>query len=338
MPGIMLVGEAFGEEEERQGRPFVGPSGKWLRTWLSQVGIAMDECYITNVLNLRPKPRNDITNCCGSKAEGIPGYPAVAKAKYMLKEYWPELERLYGEIDRIKPTLIVALGGTASWALLKTSGIKGVRGAPVQSIPINGHRYKVLPTYHPDAVLREWKIKPILISDLHKARNESAFPEIRRPERFIWIEPTLKDLQDFKWNYIIPSPDLSIDIETAADQITCIGFAPTNNVALVVPFMDDSKPGKNYWPTLEEELQAWEWVRDICSLNKRIVFQNGLFDMHRLWRSYGITVPRAEDDAMLLHHALQPELEKGLEFLGSIYTDEAKWKFMRQRHSFKKED
>ena len=341
---IMLVGEAWGKEEELVGQPFVGASGKWLRRWLAMVGIRYEDCYVTNVLNLRPRNpvtggfHNDIKNCCGKKADGIPGYPAVAKGKYMRAEFAPELERLYNEIDRVKPTLIIALGGTASWALLKTSGIKGVRGSPIQSIPIRGNVYKVFPTYHPAAILREWKIRPILLSDLYKCRAESEFPEIRRPSRLIWIEPTLADLARFEREYIIPSRDLSIDIETAGDQITEIGFAPTKDVALVVPFMDDTKPGKHYWPTLEEEIQAWLWVRRMCQLAKRIVGQNFLFDTHRLWRSYGITVLNVQDDTMLLHHALQPEMEKGLEFLGSIYTNESKWKFMRHAKGLKKED
>jgi hypothetical protein len=56
-----------------------------------------------------------------------------------------------------------------------------------------------------------------------------------------------------------------------------------------------------------------------------------LYDLHHLWRNYGISVRNAEEDTMLLHHALQPESPKGLDFLGSVYTDEAAWKLMRQR-------
>jgi hypothetical protein len=71
------------------------------------------------------------------------------------------------------------------------------------------------------------------------------------------------------------------------------------------------------------------------------IAQNGLYDLNILWRSYGITVRNFEEDTMLLHHALQPESEKGLGFLGSVYTDEASWKMMRTKSKvtkFKKED
>ncbi len=52
---------------------------------------------------------------------------------------------------------------------------------------------------------------------------------------------------------------------------------------------------------------------------------------------YGIAVP-VTDDTMLLHHALQPEMEKGLSFLGTIYTSEASWKMMRKKDTVKRED
>ena len=336
---IMLVGEAWGREEEDAGAPFVGASGRLLKACLRLVGISYDECYVTNVFNFRPKPSNDIKNLCGPKTEAIPGFPALVKGKYVRVEFKPEVDRLLQEIENVRPTLIVALGGTASWALLHTSGIKGIRGTTYYHRCVrNGIYIKVLPTYHPAAVLREFKLKPIFMSDLDKARRESTYREIRRPSRKIWVEPTLDDLHRFEREYILPSNSLSIDIETAGDQITCIGFAPTDSVALVVPFFD--KVRKNYWPTVEDEIAAWNWVKRICALPKSIVGQNFLYDLNFTWTKYGIPVPHVEDDTMLLHHALHPEMEKGLGFLASVYTDEGSWKFMRKKHmtTVKRED
>ena len=72
--------------------------------------------------------------------------------------------------------------------------------------------------------------------------------------------------------------------------------------------------------------------------DKKTVGQNFIYDMRFLWEQYGIPVKNAVDDTMLLHHALQPEMKKGLGFLASIYTDEASWKFMRTKDTKKKED
>src|SRR6187399_960796 len=95
MKKIMLIGEAYGEEEERHHAPFVGSSGWLLDQLLSQVGLLRKECHVTNVFNLRPKPSNDIKNLCGTKAEGIPNLPALVKGKYVLRKYGSELDRLF---------------------------------------------------------------------------------------------------------------------------------------------------------------------------------------------------------------------------------------------------
>src|SRR5690348_8848509 len=113
---IMLVGEAWGEEEEKQHRAFVGTSGWLLDQMLSQAGIARNECFVTNVFNLRPKPSNDVKNLCGPLTDAIVGKPALLKGKYIRAKYQPELDRLYAEINRVQPNIIVALGATAAWA------------------------------------------------------------------------------------------------------------------------------------------------------------------------------------------------------------------------------
>lgn len=333
---IAFVGEAWGNDEVREGKPFVGMSGMILNSMLREVGIVREHCLVTNVFNLQPPGGNDVKNLCGKKAEGIPGRPALIKGKYALAQYAPELARLKAELASAKPKVVVALGATASWAMCNTTGIRSHRGAPLWS---TSHGVKVLPTYHPAAVGRDWTLRPIVLADLEKAKRESAYPEIRRPSRDIYIEPDLNDLIEFEYKFIRPSPNLSIDIETKGDQITCIGFAPTTDVCLVVPFYDPERSDGNYWRTITDEMKAWTWVRRMCALRKRIVFQNGVYDMHFLWRRYGIPCPHASEDTMLLHHALQPEMQKGLGFMGSIYTDEASWKFMRSDHdTVKRED
>jgi DNA polymerase I-like protein with 3'-5' exonuclease and polymerase domains len=78
-------------------------------------------------------------------------------------------------------------------------------------------------------------------------------------------------------------------------------------------------------------MKAWDWVRFLCTLEgKQNVGQNYLYDANFLWTKYGIPSLDMDEDTMLLHHALQPEMEKGLDFLSTIYSDEPKWKFMRK--------
>lgn len=339
MTSIVIVGEAWGKDEEAARAPFVGASGRVLNYMLHNVGIDRKRCFITNVFNLYPE-RNDVESLCGPKSEGIPGMPYLRRGKYVNAKYASELDRLYREIQNEQPNVIIALGATAAWALMHTSGIRQIRGAPAASHlqrPCGG-AYKVLPTYHPSAVIRDWSLNPVTMADLAKAKREAKFPEVRRPAREIWIEPDLADLFEFEQRYIEDAEELSIDIETIQDQITCVGFAPTKSVALVVPFYAKARAAGNYWRTYEEECEALAWVARQCQRPISIFGQNFIYDMRFLWEKYGIPVPGAKHDTMLLHHALQPELQKGLGFLGTIYTDEASWKFMRKNATVKKED
>ena len=330
----MIVGEAFGAHEERKGQPFVGPSGGLLNAFLSANGISRSDCYITNVFNFRPIA-NNIKSLCGSKDRSIPGMPMLMTGKYVDRKYKPELDRLYDEIRTINPNVIVALGGTATWATLRDHRIKKLRGAP--AVGVTGH--KVLPTYHPAAVLREYKLRPIVFADFKKAAREAAFPDVRRPNRTLLLHPTLDDLREFERQHIMPAEVLSVDIETWSRQITCIGFATSPNTALVIPFVWHGTKDGNYWSNIEQELEAWAYVRRWLNLGKKIIGQNFLYDARYLWDRYGIPIRTIAGDTMLIHHAQQPEMEKSLGFLGSIHTNEPSWKFMRSDiKTLKKED
>jgi len=171
-----------------------------------------------------------------------------------------------------------------------------------------------------------------------KAARESKFPEIRRPKREIWIQPTLDDIRRFKQEHIDGCQRLSVDIETAGRAITCIGFAPRPDIGLVIPFVRPSRTGRNYFTNPASEREAFRLIRQILGDPKtRKTFQNGMYDIAFLWRAYGIKVMNAEEDTMLLHHALYPESEKSLGYLGSIYTDEGSWKKMRKNDTIKED-
>lgn len=332
MTAIAIVGEAWGEQEERARSPFVGAAGYELTRMLDEAGIRRADCFLTNVFNLRPA-NNDIENLCGPKADGLPGMPAVKNGKYILSKYAGELSRLYDEVSSVRPNVILALGNTATWALLHNTGISKIRGTITSSVAPKG--LKVLPTYHPAAILRDWSLRPVTVIDLGKARRESAFPEVRRPKCWIHVAETLDDLEQFYAEYLLPARHISFDIETSGDQITCIGFAPSTDRALVVPFVDNrvTVEGRrgSYWPNLQDECKAWAFVRRVLALPCGKSGQNTLYDIHFLWRNYGIPVKNYEEDTMLLHHALQPESPKGLGFLGSVYTNHAAWKTMRTK-------
>ncbi|MEO8198600.1 MAG: uracil-DNA glycosylase [Thermoanaerobaculia bacterium] len=130
---LMLIGEGPGEEEDRQGLPFVGPAGELLNKILAAIGRTRDEVYVANIVKCRPPgnrdPEPDEVRACR-------GY----------------LER---QIDLVQPAVIVALGRIAAQELLGTdASLSRLRGDwhEVRGIPVRV-------TYHPAALLRNaaWK-------------------------------------------------------------------------------------------------------------------------------------------------------------------------------------
>lgn len=177
--------------------------------------------------------------------------------------------------------------------------------------------------------------------DWQKAKREREFAELRRPLREIWTEPNLEDIREFASKYLANAPVIAFDIETAQGQITCISFAGSVDRAIVIPFWDERNSDGNYWRSLDDELTAWDLVASILGGPAEKLGQNGMYDMQYLWQFYGIPVNNYAHDTMLLHHSLHPESDKGLGFLGSVYTNEAAWKTERGRgkHStIKRED
>ena len=286
---------------------------------LSIAGIRRRECYETVVFNCRPRG-GDVKNLCGKKADAVPDLPPLFRGKYLRREYGGELERLNRQLLDASPNVIIALGTTPLWALTGEIGIRATRGVT----RLSHLGIKVLPTYDPGAAMRQYTLRPIIIADFEKAKRQSAFPEYRVPERRIHIPETVDEILAFERDYFSDTP-IACDIETKQDQITCIGFSPDPSNAIVIPFFCHS--GANYWQTKADELAVWGIVRRWLA-NYPTVYQNGLYDMGYLWRVYGIPAPRAIADTMLKHHALQPELEKGLGFLASLWTDEPSWKHM----------
>jgi DNA polymerase len=125
---LMFVGEGPGEEEDRQGEPFVGAAGRRLNQWIARLGLAREGVYIANIVKCRPP---------GNRA------PLPEEAASCL----PYLKR---QIRAIRPEAICTLGAVALQYLLGTNEkITRVRGKwrEVEGIP-------VLPTYHPAFILR----------------------------------------------------------------------------------------------------------------------------------------------------------------------------------------
>jgi uracil-DNA glycosylase len=346
---IAIVGGYPGSDESWLQRPMVGAAGIELRTQLRQAGINPNDCLITNVVDTQPKD-NNFKSMCLRKEELPRDYPIhIGPActeggnYYLAPEHLYNGARLRDELATARPTVVVALGAEASWALLGTTAIGSVRGVVAPSI--TSVTYKVVPTYNPAAILRNWRLRSIAVVDLVKARVEAQREGIHYDNAEIWIEPTLDDLLEFEARFIRAGQIHSSDIETMRGEITCIGIAPDRERAIVVPFRCDpvrlrakdgtlySAMSRNYWPTHADEMQAWRWVkRQLERLDVEKLGQNRMYDI-QYERKYGIGIRRFTRDTMLMHHSIYAEMPKGLGFLGSVYTNFPSWKQLGARHT-----
>ena len=150
LPGahLMIVGEAPGQEEDRQGKPFVGRAGQLLDRMLAAIGRSRTEtdpakaAYITNMLPWRP-----VGNRTPTPEESALFLPFVIR-----------------HIQLAKPKLILTMGNTPTKAMLDTTtGIKRMRGNWVDHQPTG---LRLLPTFHPAYLLRQPADKKLAWQDL----------------------------------------------------------------------------------------------------------------------------------------------------------------------------
>lgn len=148
---IMLIGEAPGAQEDRQGKPFVGPSGQLLDRMLRTIGLDRTQVYITNVIYWRP-----------------PGNRTPTAAEIAICQ--PFLER---QIELIQPKFLLFVGGIAARALLgRSEGITKLRGRPfVYEVPENDRKIPALVMFHPAYLLRQPAQKRFSWRDLLEVRT-----------------------------------------------------------------------------------------------------------------------------------------------------------------------
>jgi DNA polymerase len=156
----MLVGEQPGDQEDRAGRPFVGPAGRLLRELLDEAGLGDERIYLTNaVKHFKWRPRGT------RRIHDKPSWGEVTACGHWLEQ----------ELQAARPTLVVCLGATAAQALLgRSARVRALRGSPVE-LPSG---LPALVTIHPSAVLRAGEDRAArrreLLADLELARETLA--------------------------------------------------------------------------------------------------------------------------------------------------------------------
>lgn len=138
---IMLIGEGPGFYEDRQARPFVGASGKFLDELLGSIGYKRQDVFIANVIKCRPPGNRD---------------PEPEE----LKACQPYLDR---QIELVDPKVIVTLGRYSMYRYFPGASISKIHGQPKRV-----DNRLIVPMFHPAAALHQPKWRPLIIEDFKK--------------------------------------------------------------------------------------------------------------------------------------------------------------------------
>lgn len=311
---IMFVGEAPGYDEDMDGIPFIGRSGKVLKGCLKLIGLTREDVYVTNIVRCRP-PNN-----------ATPTYTDCVACSAYLSE----------EIRRVKPKVIVALGKAALQAVLgsRTAKITEAHGNPLK-MEVSGHKCIVFPMWHPAYVLR---------NDYLKDDYKDAFKKLAQV-----VEGDVKVTKD-TGNYVtVISAAECIDVIksfTNIEEITAFDFETSGlkpfqkgQRAACLALSKDEEKGYciplYYGPWMKEppeEVTAlgWskkEWVsvinftREFFTSSTPKIGHNVKFDMNWAEAMFEVVPANIVNDTMLMHYAVDENNAHGLKPLALKYTN-----------------
>ncbi len=324
--GVLLIGEALGQDESYQGKPFVGAAGRKLDQCLALIGEPRANFAIWNIIACRP-PGNYLR-----------GAPWEEGAIWHCRQYLAKV------VSHYNPRVIVLLGSTALRAVL---GLDKLMNLPTFRAPkrgyiydafIDGNRVYAVPTLHPAALFSRPgglanapRFTGILIKDLQRAIALAKDGEQVVDTNYV-LNPSRDDIDRFTLDAreaIAASPErvwLTTDIETPYgsrtedeedynenEDIIRISFAFREGHAITIPWLQKHTP-------------AIQSLLDLVRAPSRLVVWNEKFDVPRLIAAGMRIDPACVYDAMMAWHYLQSDLPKSLGFVGSLFTTLREWK------------
>jgi uracil-DNA glycosylase family 4 len=305
---LLILGEAPGENEDREGIPFIGRAGKELQEHLNKLGV---ECYISNAVKCRPtrkveKPKGTVLENRTPTAREI----TLCAAK------------TYELIDTMKPSVIITLGSIPLAQLLDLGiSLNIARGHIYYHPQLECY---IVPTWHPAYLLyaQDDLIRKQFYKDIQQAVNLLSAPKVRT---ITSVPKSLEDSIEIKKfiDKLSEADVCAVDIETTglnprSDRITDISFCmePGEGIHIewrhILPYFDDLK-------------------RILESDKLKVIGQSFRFDAKFL-RAIGISPKNIYFDTMLAYHTLTMSFEGegkslySLEIMSWILTKEGNYK------------
>lgn len=322
---IMIVGEFPGQAEVAKGLPFQGWAGQEFSKMLNDAKIIQSLCFMTNVIRVQP-PENNAEFFIPKRKRDVTIQHVCIQGKMVLPCVVDGIELLKREIEQCQPNVIIAVGEVALWALTGNSGIVSWRGSQLLcNLPLAlPYAPKVIPIYHPSIVMKKWEWRPVVVHDLKRAKRESEFRELKKPEWKFITRPNFQQVE-FVLQTLISLMDsgqalkVACDVETRNGHIACIGIAWSKTEALCIPLMCVERV-EGYWTEEEEFLIILLLQQLLCHKNVAVIGQNFLYDAQYFFR-WLLFIPRLVRDTMISQHSCFSNQQKGLDFLSSMYCE-----------------
>jgi uracil-DNA glycosylase family 4 len=302
---IAIVGEAPGATELREGRPFIGPSGRLLQKILGAIGYDREDVTWTNAALCEVRDDKELK--------------AAAKAC---------AARLQEELVGVK--YVVPVGGHALGSVLgltKKPSILKARGFIYRQ-----EKRLVMPTLHPAFVLRAPLWHGVIGCDferIHKVSTQGWLP----PEKLLNRRRLLiKTVEALKRELATLEKTISLDVETTEEPATrnkliCFSMTDVSGAkTIVVPWSNDMTGEGAYFGRRQAE--AAEIVTDALQARRSVTHNGPSFD-HIVLARHGIYVGDW-DDTLIAHHAFASHMPQRLSHVVSIYLDAPPWKEQRE--------
>lgn len=192
--------------------------------------------------------------------------------------------------------------------------------SPLDTLPaFNCHR--AVPSFHPDQIKKEWYLSLYLEMALRKAHDHASLLPWQRKQknyRLVGIDGGPSYDEAIHILESIRTKDRhSLDIETGRNQINTFGIAWSASDAIAIKILPDLPTALHH--------KLWSLIVDICESDSEKIAQNGIYEQMYCSR-YGFFIRNFKHDTMCANKFLWPELEKGLDNVGRIYTMEPYWK------------
>lgn len=321
---LFLIGEGPGEQEDLQGRPFVGDSGHVLAAMVRQAGISFKDIALGNTVRCRPpgnrNPKKDEMVAC-----------------------FPYLKQ---DIEDIQPKVIVTLGGKALEILHRATSIEQVAGQVIRTEHGN-----IIPTWHPSFYLRgNWDKVPLGIEHLKKAYRITTTGTSLLTSKAKVVR-TLEEARAAR-DVLLSSGMIAFDTETTGldwitDELLCVQFSSDKEpgVGYIFPILTGQPLRDNsdivvlgkqtfysVWEIGEELDEIATIIEDILSSPIPKVAQNAAFDLLFLTRkpedsfvqaatAFGWTVNNIAHDTMVAAQMVNENIPYNLNALCALYLD-----------------